>query len=101
MICTIIYSVPLTIHNDASDKQVGAVIIQNKKHIDFFAIILSKPQLTYATTEKKPITIVEWLKKFRGILFEYKINIFSYHKNLVYATTLSKSQMVMPWRLIT
>ena len=51
-------------------------------------------------TEKELITIVECLKQFRGILFSYEINVFSDHKNLVYAVTLSEFQRVMRWRLI-
>ena len=35
-----------------------------------------------------------------GIFFGYKINVFSDHKNLVYAATLIESQRVMLWRLI-
>ena len=30
----------------------------------------------------------------------YEINLFLYHRNLVYATDLSKYQQVMRWRLI-
>jgi hypothetical protein len=33
-------------------------------------------------------------------LFGYEINVFSDHKNLVYAATVSESQRVMRWRLI-
>ena len=44
--------------------------------------------------------VVEFLKKFRGIIFGYGINIFLDHKNLVYDATLSESQRVMLWRLI-
>ena len=43
---------------------------------------------------------MECLKQFRGIIFGYEINVFSDHKNLVYAATLSESQRVMRWRLI-
>ena len=43
---------------------------------------------------------MECFKKFRGILFGYEINVFSYHKNLVYAATLSESQRLMCWKLI-
>ena len=43
---------------------------------------------------------MECLKKFRGILLGYEINVFSDYKNLVYAATLSKYQRVMHWRLI-
>ena len=43
---------------------------------------------------------MECLKQFRGIIFGYEINVFSYHKNLVYVATLSESQRVMHWQLI-
>ena len=42
---------------------------------------------------------MECLKQFLVILFGYEINIFSYHKNLVYDKTLSESQRVMRWKL--
>ena len=46
------------------------------------------------------MTIVECLKKFRGILFGCEINVFSDHNNLSYAATLSESQKVIFWRLV-
>ena len=39
-------------------------------------------------------------KELRGIIFGYKINVFSDNKNLVYAANLSESQRVMRWQLI-
>ena len=43
---------------------------------------------------------METLKEFRNILFGYQIKVFSDHKNLVNAATISQSQRVMRWRLI-
>ena len=63
------WKLPFRAHADSSDKQVGAVISQNKKHIAFFSIILSKPQRNYTTTESELLTIVEGLKQFRVIIF--------------------------------
>ena len=40
------------------------------------------------------------MKEFRNILFGYLIRVFSDHKNLVHAATISQSQRVMRWRLI-
>ena len=40
------------VHTGAYDKQLGAIISQNKKPIDFFSIILSKTQRNYPTTDK-------------------------------------------------
>ena len=91
---------PFTFHTDASDKQLGALIIQNNKPIAFFSSKLIKPQRNYTTTEKDFFAIVEYLKRFREILFDYEINVLSDHKNLVYATTLSESQRIMCWRII-
>ena len=75
------WTISFTVHTDASDKQLGAVIGQNNKPIAFFSIILSKPQRRYTTTEKELLAIVERLNKFRGVLFGYEINVFSDHKH--------------------
>ena len=89
------WKIPFTVHTAAYYKQLGAVIIQNNKHIAFFSIILRKPQQNYTTTEKKLLAILECLKQFQGIIFGYEINILSHHKNLVYAANVSESQRVM------
>ena len=44
---------------------------------------------------------MECLKQSRGVIFGYKINLFSDHNNLVYVSTLSVSQRVFHWRLKT
>ena len=91
---------PFQIHTDASDYQLGAVISQEKKPIAFFSRKLNSAQKNYTTTEKELLSIVETLKEFRNILFGYPIQVFSDHKNLVHAATISQSQRVMRWRLI-
>ena len=84
-------TIPFTIHTNASDYQLGADIgLDNKKPITF-----SKAQCNYTTTEKELPAIVECLKQFLGIVFGHPIDVWSDHKNLVYATTLSESQQVM------
>ena len=89
------WEIPFTVHTDASDKQLGAVISQNNKPIAFFSRRLGKPQSNYTRTDKELLAIVECLKQFRGIIFGYEINVFSDHKNLVYVATLSESQRVI------
>ena len=89
-----------TVHADASDKNLGAVISQENKHIAFFSIILIKPHSNYTKTEKELLVIVEFLKQFWGIIFGYEINFFLDHKNMFYAETLSESQRVMRWWII-
>ena len=100
LLSNLYWKLPFTVHTDASDKRVGAVIIQNKKPIDFFSKILSKPQHEYTMTKRELLVIAKLPKQFQGILFGYEINVFSHHKNLVYAATLSEHQRVMRWRLI-
>ena len=56
--------------------------------------------MNYTTTEKELLSIVECVKEFRNILFGYPIRVYSDHKNLVHAATMSQSQRVMRWRLI-
>ena len=94
------WKLQFTVHTDAYDKQLGAVISQNNKPIELWSRKLSKPQRNYTTTDKELLAIVEFLKQLWGILFGYEINILSYHKNLVYVKTLIESQSVMRWRLI-
>ena len=94
------WKLPLTVHTDDYDKQLGAVISQNNRPIAFLSRKLGKPQRNYTTTEKELLAIVECLKQFRGIIFGYEINVFSDRKNMVYAATLSEYQRVMRWQLI-
>ena len=53
--------IPFNIHTDASDKQFGAVIIHNKKHIAFLSRRLSKPQRNHTTTNKELLALAEFL----------------------------------------
>ena len=98
------WSKPFIIHTDASDYQLGAVISQKYgdeyKPLAFFSRKLNKAQKNYTTTEKELLSIVECIREFRNILFGYPIEVYSDHKNLVNAATVSQSQRVMRWRMI-
>ena len=71
---------PLIVHTNAYDKQLGAVISQNNTPTAFFFRRLSKPQRNHTTTKTELLVIVECLKQFRGIIFGDEINVFSDYK---------------------
>ena len=75
------WTIPLTVHTDDYDKQLGDFIIDKNKPIALFSRILSKTQHNYTTEEKELLTIVECLNQLRRILFVYEINVFSDHKS--------------------
>ena len=94
------WTIPFTVHTNTSDKKLGAVIVHNNKPIQLFPRRINKLQRTYTTTEKEFLVIFEYLRQIRGIILGYEINVFSDHKTLVYAVTLSESQIVMRWQPI-
>ena len=52
------WKLTFTVHTDASDKQLGAVISQNNKPISFFSRELRRPQRNYTANEKELLAIV-------------------------------------------
>ena len=80
------YTQPFEIHTDASHYQLGAVISQKGKPIAFYSRKLNPAQTRYTTTERELLSIVETLKEYRNILLGHEIEVYTYHKNLVYKT---------------
>ena len=52
------WKMTFTVHTYASDKQLGAGIIQNNKHIAFLSIKLSNKQRDYNMTKKELLAIL-------------------------------------------
>ncbi len=62
------FSKVFEIYTDASNKQLGAVITQDKRPITFFSRKLFPAQFKYSVTKIELLAIVETLKEFKGML---------------------------------
>ena len=92
------FSKPFHVYTDASDYQLGSVLVQNNFPIAFYSRKLNPAQRNYTTMEKELLSIVETMESFRNILLGFTVFIHSDHKNLSFETF--KSERVRRWRLL-
>jgi hypothetical protein len=94
------FTKPFGIYTDASTMQLGAVITQGNRPKAFFSRKLSVTQTKYSVTKIELLAIVEFLKKFRGILWGQTIKVYTDHKNLTQAALGLTSYRVYHWQLL-
>ncbi len=77
------YSKVFEIYTDASSKQLGAVIIQDKRPIALFIWKLFDTQRKCSVTKIELLAIVKTLEEFKGMLWGQNIKVFTNHANLM------------------
>ena len=88
---------PFHIYTDASNLQLGAVIMQEDKPLAFYSRKLNSAQRNYTTGEQELLSIVEVLKEFRTLLWGQQLIVHTDHMNILYGQ-LSNDRLIR-WRL--
>ena len=92
------FSKEFHVYTDASDYQLGGVIMQSNKPLAFYSRKLTSAQKNYTTGEKELLSVIEVLREFRNILLGHKLVIHTDHKNLLYKSL--SSPRLERWRML-
>mgnify|MGYP000060359936 FL=1 len=75
------YTQKFVLMPDASDRQPGAVLLQNGKPLAFFSKKLNKHQQKHTVGENEMLGVVEASKELRTMVLGCPIEIHADHKN--------------------
>jgi hypothetical protein len=81
------FSTPFYIYTDASDYQLGIVIVQNSRSLAFFSHKLMQTQCGYTVSERELLVIIETLREFHNMLYGMKLIIHTDYQNLIFNTS--------------
>jgi hypothetical protein len=62
------FNKPFILESDATDKSIGAVLMQEGKPISYFSKSLGKQAVEFSTYDKEALAIIEALKKWKHYL---------------------------------
>ena len=86
------------IETDASDKQLGAIILQDERPVAIWSRKLTSAQQKYPTPDKEAVCIIEVLQAYRPMLYGTNIEVRTDHINIT--RTNIQSQRLLKWRLM-
>jgi hypothetical protein len=86
------------VYTDASNTQLGAVIVQEGKPLAFYSRKLKSAQTRYTTVEQELLSIEETLKEFREILLGQQVIVHTDHLNILYGKL--SNDHITRWRLL-
>jgi hypothetical protein len=103
LLCYPDFNKPFHLYTDASDHQLGAVIMQDKKPIAFYSRKLNTAQKRYTTIERdrELLSAIETCKEYKNILLGYPIIVFTDHKNNTFnGLKASDRVLLLCWLLL-
>ncbi len=76
-------SLPLTLEVDASQKGLGAALLQRDRVIAFASKTLTTAQSNYSNIEREALALVHGIQRFHTYVYGREVNVITDHKPLV------------------